>query len=48
MTVMVVIPSEQFGLEQGVDQVEQQPRGHDAGERIIEDHVRPPQSLSQA
>jgi hypothetical protein len=38
MTVMVGIPSEQFGLEKSIDQVDEQPRGNEAGERIVEDH----------
>jgi hypothetical protein len=29
---------EQLGPEQGIDEVEHEPRGHEAGERIIEDH----------
>src|ERR1700730_14842135 len=39
MTVMVVAPLlEQLRPEQGIDEVEHEPRGHEAGERIIEDH----------
>jgi len=32
MTVMVVIPSEQLGLEESVDEVEEEARGDEAGE----------------
>jgi hypothetical protein len=38
MTVMVATLSEPLGPEQRVDEVDHQPRGHEAGERIIEDH----------
>lgn len=38
MAVMIVISSEQLGLEQRVDQVNKQAGGHEAGERIIEEH----------
>jgi len=45
MTVMVVEPfirtawlSKQLGPKQGIDEVEHEPRGHEAGERIIENH----------
>jgi hypothetical protein len=48
MAVMVVVPSEQFGPEQRVDEVDEKAGGHEAGERIVEDHDRSPQSRSQA
>jgi hypothetical protein len=48
MMVMVVIPSEQFGLEQGVDQIDEQTRGNEARKRIVKDHGASPQSWSQA
>ena len=48
MTVMVVVPSELLGLEQRVGQINKQPRGNEAGKRVIEDHGRYPQSKSQA
>ena len=35
---MVATLSEPLGLEQRVDEVNHQPRGHEAGKRIIEDH----------
>jgi hypothetical protein len=38
MTVMVVVPSEQLGLEQSVDQVDEQTGGHERRERVIKDH----------
>ena len=38
MTVMVATLSEPLGLEQRVDEVDHQPRGHEAGEGIVEDH----------
>src|SRR5262245_38759208 len=38
MTVMVATPLEALGLEQCVDEVNHQTRGHEAGERIVEDH----------
>ena len=36
MTVMTVTLSEPLGLEQSVDEVDHQPHGHEAGERIVE------------
>jgi len=43
MTVMVVKPwSEQLRPEQGIDEVEHEPRGHQASERIVEDHGTSP------
>jgi hypothetical protein len=36
---MASIPSEQFRLEQRVDQVDEEPRSHERSERIIKDHV---------
>ena len=42
MTVMVAALSQALGLEQRVDEVDHQPRGHEAGERIVEDHDEPP------
>jgi hypothetical protein len=48
MTVMVDVPSEQLGLEQCVDEVEEQAGGHEAGKRIVENHGRSSQSRSQA
>jgi hypothetical protein len=38
MTVMDFIPSEQFWLEQRVDQVNEQSSGHERRERVIENH----------
>ena len=38
MTVMVATLSEPLGPEQRVDEVDHQPHGHEAGERIVEDH----------
>ena len=38
MTVMVATLSEPLGPEQCVDEVDHQPHGHEAGERIVEDH----------
>jgi hypothetical protein len=38
MTVMTVTLSEPLGLEQCVDEVDHQPHGHEAGERIVEHH----------
>jgi len=38
MTVMAAALSETLGPEQRVDEVEHEPRGHEAGERIVEDH----------
>jgi len=40
--------SEPLGLEQSVDEVDHQPRGHEASERIVEHNGKPPQSRSQA
>jgi len=40
MTVMVATLSEPLVPEQRVDQVDHQPHGHEAGERIVEDHGR--------
>ena len=45
---MVVVPSELLGLEQRAGQINKQPRGNEAGKRVIEDHGRYPQSKSQA
>jgi len=38
MTVMVATLSEPLGPQQRVDEVDYQPYGHQAGERIVEDH----------
>src|SRR5450759_771124 len=38
MRVMVVRLSEPLGPQQSVGEVEQQPRSHEGGERIIENH----------
>jgi hypothetical protein len=38
MAVMDIIPLEQLGLKQRVDEVDEQSRDHEARERIIEDH----------
>jgi hypothetical protein len=38
MTVMVVVPLEQFGLEQCVDEVDEKASSHEARERIVKDH----------
>jgi hypothetical protein len=35
---MIVVPSEPLGLEQSVGEVDEQARGNDRRERIIEDH----------
>ena len=35
---MVATLSEPLGLEQRVDEIDHQPHGHEAGERIVEDH----------
>src|SRR5262249_12583482 len=39
MTVMVATLSQLLGLEQRVDEVDHQPHGDEAGERIVEDHA---------
>jgi hypothetical protein len=38
MTVMAFYPSEQFWLEQRVDQIDEKSRGHERSERIVKDH----------
>src|ERR1017187_9930240 len=38
MRVMVMRLSEPLGPQQSVGEVEQQPRGHEGGERIVENH----------
>src|SRR5262249_46641317 len=38
MTLMVATLSEPLGPEQRVDEIDHQPHGHEAGERIVEDH----------
>ena len=38
MMVMVVTFSEPLGLEQRIDEVDHQPHGDEAGERIVENH----------
>jgi hypothetical protein len=48
MTVMVVGLSEQFRLEERVDEVDEKAGGHERGERIIKNHGALPQSRSQA
>jgi hypothetical protein len=35
---MAFIPSEQFGLEQRVDQIDEQTGGHERSERVVKDH----------
>jgi hypothetical protein len=35
---MIVVPSEPLGLEQSVGEVDEQARGNERRERIIEDH----------
>jgi hypothetical protein len=35
---MAFIPSEQFWLEQRVDQINEQPSGHQRSERVVKDH----------
>jgi hypothetical protein len=35
---MAAVPSELLGFEKGVGQIEKQPQGHEAGERIVKDH----------
>src|SRR5262249_29057087 len=40
MTVMAIDPSEPFGTQERVGEVDHQPHGHDTGERIIEEHER--------
>ena len=39
---MVVVPSELLGPEQGVGEVDEQARGHERRERIVEGHCRSP------
>jgi len=34
--------SEAFGLEQGVGEIDHEPKGNDGRERIIEGHAKPP------
>ena len=45
---MVVKPLlEQLGPQQGVDEINHEPHGHEAGERIVEDHgTGPLQSIA--
>jgi hypothetical protein len=38
MTVMAFVPSEKFRLEQRVDQINEQSRGHERSERVFKDH----------
>jgi hypothetical protein len=38
MTVMAFVPSEQFWLEQRVDQIDEESGGHECGERIVKNH----------
>ncbi len=38
MAVMAFIPSEQFRLEQRVDQIDEQTGGHERSERVIKNH----------
>jgi hypothetical protein len=38
MTVMAFVPSEQFRLEQRVDQIDEQSRGHERSERVVKNH----------
>jgi hypothetical protein len=48
MTVMVVVPLEQFGLEQCVDEVDEKASSYEARERIVKDHVSISYSRSHA
>jgi hypothetical protein len=48
MTVMVIRLSEPLGPQQSVGEVKHQPYDDEGGERIVEDHGKPPQSRSQA
>jgi hypothetical protein len=45
---MVAVPSELLGPDERVSQVDKEPRGNEAGQRIVEDHGGYPQSRSQA
>ena len=38
MAVMAFYPSEQFRLEQRVDQIDEQTGGHESGQRVIKNH----------
>ena len=40
MKVMSARPSELLWAKQGVDEINQQPCGHEGGKRIVEDHDR--------
>ena len=40
MAVMVVIPSELLGPEQGVGEIDEEAHGHERRERIVESHSR--------
>jgi hypothetical protein len=40
MAVMVVVPSELLGPEQGVGEIDEQTHGHERRERIVEGHRR--------
>jgi|HubBroStandDraft_2_1064218.scaffolds.fasta_scaffold261004_1 hypothetical protein len=42
MAVMVVVPSELLGPEQGVGEIDEQAHGHESRERIVESHCRSP------
>jgi hypothetical protein len=42
MTVMVAVPSELFRFQQRVGQIDKQPRGNEAGQRVVENHGSDP------
>jgi hypothetical protein len=45
MAVMASIPSEQFWLEQRVDQIDEQSGGHERSKRVVKNHDAIPSQL---
>jgi hypothetical protein len=45
---MAAVQSKVLGLEKGVGQINKQPQGHEAGERIVDYHGADPHNISQA
>jgi hypothetical protein len=45
MTVMIQ-PSETFGAQKRVSEVDQQPKGHEGGERVVEWHGSPLEAVA--
>ncbi len=43
---MAAVPSELLGFEKSVGEVDQQPRGHEAGKRVFDVHGNPSQPIA--